>query len=281
MGKHLNYNNELHELELPSPEADNPGFGLTEGIFETMRISNGRILFANHHFNRLFAGLAALRIKFPENFNADYLADNVLRLCISNGHEHAARAKLIVYNDDGTAPRPIDGAPAFVIESWDLNNEYIFNEEGLKIDIYPHATKQANDVSPYKTTTYFPYRYAIDYAREQELDDSLLMNTYKRVCDSSISNIFWIKDQLIYTPPLSEGCIDGAMRNHLLKKLPEAGFTAKEERLSIATLLSADEVFLTNVIRGIRPVKQFQKTNYSNKLTREIFNKVMAPLTNG
>jgi branched-chain amino acid aminotransferase len=151
----------------------------------------------------------------------------------------------------------------------------------LTITVYPHATRQANDVSLYKTTTYFPYRHAADFAREQNLDDCLLLNTSKRICDSSISNIFWIKDQVAHTPPLSEGCIDGAMRRHLLEKMPEAGFSVTEERLSLETLLAADEVFLTNVIRGIRPVKQFQKAGYSNTLTREIFNKVVAPLTKG
>jgi branched-chain amino acid aminotransferase len=275
MAQFKNVNGNLTAIEAPEQPGAAPSWAHMEGIFETMRISNGKILHADHHFKRLLDGLAALRLAVNPDMDASYLAKNVIELCKANAHEKAARVRLTIYRDEN------DNNLNVLIESWELNNEYIFEEEGLTIAVYPHATKQANDLSLYKTTGYFPYRHAADYAREEQLGDCLLMNTYKRVCDSSISNIFWIKNNAVYTPPLSEGCIDGTMRKHLLQDMQAAGFNVTEERLSIQTLLAADEVFLTNVIRGIRPVKQFQKTVYSNKLTREIFNKVVAPLTKG
>jgi branched-chain amino acid aminotransferase len=279
MAQFINYNGEVKAVEAPEKPGDNPAWAHVEGIFETMRIINNKILHADHHFKRFVDGLGALRFIISPNLNAAYLTECIMELCKNNGHEKAARVRLVVFQDEDISSG--SGELKFLIESWELNDEYIFNEEGLIIAVYPHATKQANDLSLYKTTGYFPYRHAAEYAREHQLDDCLLLNTYKRICDSSISNIFWIKDQVVHTPPLSEGCIDGAMRKHLLQNLPGAGFTIKEEQLSIATLLSADEVFLTNVIRGIRPVKQFQKAGYSNTFTREIFNKVVAPLTKG
>lgn len=275
MAQFIHFNGNLTAVEAPELPGATPLWSRSEGIFETMRASNNKILHQQHHFNRLIDGLKALRFVINPDLDMHSLTERVIELCRSNGHEKSARVRLAVYQNEN------DDNLNVLIESWELNNDYIFDEEGLIIAVYPHATKQANDLSLYKTTGYFPYRHAADYAREEQLGDCLLMNTYKRICDSSISNIFWIKNQTVHTPPLSEGCIEGAMRKHLLQKMPDAGFTATEERLSIQTLLAADEVFLTNVIRGIRPVKQFQKVSYSNTLTREIFNKLVAPLTKG
>lgn len=280
MAQYLNFNGELSAVEAPVKPGDNPSWMHTEGIFETMRISNGKILHANHHFKRLFDGLTALRFGINPAWDMPYFTERIIDLCRTNGHGKTARVRLVVYQDEDISTSA-DSKLNFLIESWELNDEYVFDDKGLTIAVYPHATKQANDLSLYKTTGYFPYRHAADFAREQQLDDCLLLNTYKRICDSSISNIFWIKDQVVHTPPLSEGCIDGTMRKYLLEKMPDAGFTITEERLPVQTLLAADEVFLTNIIRGIRPVKQFQKAGYSNTLTREIFNKLVAPLTKG
>lgn len=275
MVQYINHNGEL----TAATPAHIPVWTGCEGIFETMRISNNAILFAQHHFKRLFDGLNALKFVIKPGFDADYFLNQIIELCRKNGHEKAARVRLAVYQKNNFSTNL--GELEFQIECWELNDEYIFNETGLAIGIYPHATRQANELSLYKTTGYFPYRWAADYAKEQQLDDFLLQNTYKRICDSSISNIFWIKDGVAHTPPLSEGCVDGTMRNYLLEKMPAAGFAVKEEKLAVETLLAADEVFLTNVIRGIRSVNQLGKASYSNKLTREIFNKVLAPLTKG
>lgn len=281
MAELINLNGEILTAAPPAIDGARPSWSQAEGIFETMRVSEGHILHAAHHFKRLLNGVEALRISIPAGWNASWLTEQVLELCRKNGHEKAARTRLVVYREDNLPDPGTGEGLQFQIESWSLNNEYIFDGQGLTIGIYPHAVRQANEVSPYKTTGYFPYYHAAAYAKEQQMDDCLLLNTSRRICDSSISNVFWIKDAVIFTPPISEGCIDGAMRNYLLEKMPSAGFTTREEKLSIAALASADEVFLTNVIRGMRPVSQFQQTLYSTSISKEIFNKLVTPLIKG
>ena len=78
---------------------------------------------------------------------------------------------------------------------------------------------------------------------------------------------FWTKSDKIYTPPLSEGCVAGVMRGQILN----SGLDIHESILSEDILFNADEVFLTNVITGIRWVKQCGNKVYSNTISHKIF----------
>ena len=77
-----------------------------------------------------------------------------------------------------------------------------------------------------------------------------------------------MKDGKIKTPVLSEGCIAGVMRRHLIKCIREENIPFEETKIETEELLEAHEIFLTNAIRGIRWVKQFEKSNYNNELAK-------------
>jgi branched-chain amino acid aminotransferase len=119
------------------------------------------------------------------------------------------------------------------------------------------------------------YEKAEKFANENNLDDSLILNEYGHICESTIANIFWIKDNMIYTPPLSEGCVAGVMRKYLMEKMRDAGYGIQEKKLSIEELFGAEEVFFTNAIRGIRGVTKFRDKIYTNEKTLKIKNKVL------
>ncbi|HMF70840.1 MAG TPA: aminotransferase class IV, partial [Flavitalea sp.] len=79
-----------------------------------------------------------------------------------------------------------------------------------------------------------------------------------------------------FTPPLSEGCVAGIMRRFLLRELPQYGFDIEEKPLTISDIENADECFLTNAISGIRWVREFRKTTFTNSITAEIFQQFIA-----
>jgi len=97
---------------------------------------------------------------------------------------------------------------------------------------------------------------------------------HDRITDTSISNLFIIKDKRILTPALSEGCVEGVMRKFLLSQLPGWNYEFTETSLEIDDIITADEVFLTNAIRGIRSVKQFREKTYETLITDEIAHKL-------
>src|SRR6185436_8010991 len=103
-----------------------------------------------------------------------------------------------------------------------------------------------------KSSNFLPSVMASIFASENGFDECLFQNTSNRICDASISNVFWIKDDRIFTPPLSEGGIAGVTRSHLLEELPKRKYKVEEKVCAIEELIEANEIFLTNTIRGIR-----------------------------
>jgi branched-chain amino acid aminotransferase len=109
------------------------------------------------------------------------------------------------------------------------------------------------------------------FAKENKLNDCLVLNTNGNIADSTIANLFIISNDKIITPSLDQGCINGVMRRHLLTSLRKEGWKVEEAPVSIDTILTATEVFLTNAIKGISWVRQFSNSLYTNKRTAEIY----------
>ena len=147
-----------------------------------------------------------------------------------------------------------------------------FNENGLIIDIFPDARKSIDVFSNLKSSNFLPYVMAAIWVKENKLNDALILNQHDRICDSTIANVFWVKDNNIFTPPLSEGCVAGVMRKKILEMAAlNPDYLVEETVLSQEILLQADEVFLTNAIAGIRWIKEFRNKIYKNTISGKIF----------
>ena len=109
------------------------------------------------------------------------------------------------------------------------------------------------------------------HAKNEKWNDALLLNTEGRLCDTTIANIFLIKDEVVYTPALSEGCIAGIMRKNIMQKLIAANYNVVEGELSTDDLLNADEIFLTNSIYNLRWVQCIGDKKYNNTHTQKIY----------
>jgi branched-chain amino acid aminotransferase len=170
-----------------------------------------------------------------------------------------ARVRLSMFRGNGGVNED-PGDLQYLIECWSVSESVNqLNENGLVIDIYTEARKSCDKFSHLKSANYLPYIMAAMYAKENKLNDCLVLNTYERIADSTIANVFVIKDKEIFTPPLSEGCVNGVMRRYLIEQ-----YEIKEAALTVDTILSADELFLTNAMYGIRWVKQFRNRTYDN-----------------
>jgi branched-chain amino acid aminotransferase len=167
-----------------------------------------------------------------------------------------------------------------VIECWPLKESVNkLNENGLVIDIYPDARKSCDIFSNLKSANFLPYTMAARYAKENKLNDCLVLNTTGRIADSTIANVFIIKDGAITTPQLQEGCVNGVMRRYLIEQMRAMNYEIREEALTASNLELADEVFLSNAINGIRWVKQCQNTIYTNVKTVEIYNRIIKTIS--
>jgi branched-chain amino acid aminotransferase len=269
--KSICVNGKIMAADEPVLMASNRGYRYGDGLFETMKVVNSTVLLLPLHFERFFNGLSVLKFEIPPLFTADKLQQQLLQLCKKNECEKLGRVRLSVFRGNGGLYDE-DKTPQYVIECWPLNESVNkLNENGLVIDIYPDAQKNCDIFSNLKSANFLPYTMAAQYAKENKLNDCLVLNTAGRIADSTIANIFIIEGNKIITPSLSEGCINGVMRRYLIEKLEENGLELLQDSISIQQIENADEVFLTNVIRGIQWVRRFREKEYTNQRTTNIF----------
>jgi branched-chain amino acid aminotransferase len=258
------FNGSLLVSGSPFLTADSRGFRYGEGLFETIRVKEGHIVRFHYHYQRLFNGSQLLGF---EPLTSDALSASILQLCERNGHTDSARVRLTVFRGEEKDD------PAFanhIIQSWPLDLPAGPQEKGLILGVFPRGRKSSDVFSQIKSNNYLLYSLAAAHARQHGWDDSLVLNGQGRVADSSIANLFYVKREMIYTPPLSEGCVAGVMRRWLLETLPAAGFRVEERPVAPEDLIMADEVFLTNAIRGVRWVAKFAGTTFGNTIAAAV-----------
>ena len=275
MTDYLLYNGRFYKNEVPLVTADNRGLRYGDGLFETLKFSRGEILMKDWHLERLFSGMDMLQFERPALFTPQQLADQVAALCKKNKHQ-TARVRINVFRGNGGLYDPENHSPHCIIQSWALpGNGFELNENGLVTGIYEDARKSIDGFSHLKSNNYLPYAMAALHAKKQQWNEAFLLNSAGRICDATIANIFIIKNEAIYTPSLQEGCIAGIMRRFLLETLPLHGFRIEETSITRDDLLAADELFVTNAVRGLRWVKECGPSVYTNRLTTQIFARLL------
>ncbi len=272
-GDFLFYNGQLMRDDAPLIDASNRSFRYGDGCFETMKMVKGQLQLASYHFERLFSSLELLRFDCPAHFTPAYLEKSILLVTEKNKHSANARVRLMIARGNGGLYDAENHYPNHLIQTWALPEQVMgLNENGLEMDIFPDARKVCDRYSMIKSNNYLPNVMAALWVKEQRLNDAVLLNPYDRVADATIANIFIVKDGVIATPSLAEGAINGVMRRHLMHCLREANMPVAQGQITVDELLSASEVFLTNAIAGIKWVKRVGTSQYTNDVSRKLFN---------
>lgn len=272
MANFINFNGKLVPAGSPIITADSRALRYGDGLFETMRVQNGRVLLFDWHMERLFEGMRSLQFELPRLLTADYLKESVLELCKKNGVSVLARVRLNVIRSTGGLYDPLNLVPQYIIEAMPLAGHYqSLNENGLVLGLYEGGYKSCDRLANIKSNNYLLYVLAALEAKKNRWNDSLVLNQFGRISDSTIANLFWVKNGTVYTPPLSEGPVAGILRRWLLEKCRSTSAMAVEALADASILESADEIFLTNAISGIRWVQQCNDRTYHQHLAPRIY----------
>ncbi|MBS1748357.1 MAG: aminotransferase class IV [Bacteroidetes bacterium] len=251
---------------------DNRSFRYGDGLFETMRIVKGDIKLKQFHFERLLNGMKLLQFDIPEFFTPANLESDILALCEKNRIETGAIIRMVIFRSDGGLYDLDDMRPNYIIQSMAFHQLPPVKDDGkgIVIDVYPDTSKACNVFSSLKSNNFLPYIMGVIFAKQKKLDDCIILNQYGRIADATAANVFCIKEKIIYTPPLSEGGVSGVTRRFLLNELPIVGLKVEESPLSVENLEAADEIFLTNAIRGVRLVEQFKNKKYTPQISKVV-----------
>lgn len=256
----------------PAVGPDNRGLRYGDGLFETIRLVEGRLQMADAHFHRLLLGMQVLGFRIPAHWTAQRLSEQCIRLAAKNGHASAARLRVTVIRGNGGLYDPEHHQPLLLIQSWALpDTSGRWNQNGLVLGICESVRKSCDVLCNLKHNNYLGYVLAARQAGDEKWNDALVLNTEGGICDSTIANLFMLRDGRVITPPLAEGGVAGIMRARLLTYLQERRIPAFEERITPDDLDAADEVFLTSSIHPIRWVQTVGSRKYSAEMTFRLF----------
>lgn len=259
----------------------NRSFRYGEGLFETIRLQNRQMPLWERHWKRLHESLPLLYFSLPAHFSADRLHDEVLQLAQKNKCADAARIRMTIFKGEGGLWEIPTASFHYIIQCWPLEKkEFVMNENGLDIGVFDAGRKAIDSFSYLKSNNYQLYALAAQYAKLQKWNECLVLNQHGKVCDATIANIFFIANDVVHTPQLSEGCVNGVMRNYLLEQFIATGVKVVEGSFTAADLKEADEVFFTNAMYGIRWAKRFGDKMYGCSKSSLFFKELIGPLFN-
>ena len=260
------YNGHLISLYEPAISFSNRAFRYGDSVFESIRYTNGKIMFLADHVKRIKLSMTTLRMNVPAEFTTGNIEQLIFHLLEQNNIKQDARIRLTVFRNEGGFYTPETNDISFLIESEVLENTgYQLNQKGLWVDVYAEIKKQVNKISNIKTGSALLYVMAGITKTSLRLDDCLLVNDNGNIIESISSNIFVVKNGTLYTAPISDGCVDGVMRKQILTIAAQHKILTFEQPLTVHTLTNGDEVFLTNAIKGIQWVGQFKNKFYTNQ----------------
>ncbi|WP_242095088.1 aminotransferase class IV [Aestuariivivens sediminicola] len=252
---------------------ENRGYAYGDALFETVKSVRGNLLFWEDHYFRLMASMRIMRMEIPMNFTMEYLENQVLKTLETNAlSDQTARVKLTVHRAEGGLYLPENHDVGFVISVKPLATDaYRMDTDPYVIDLFKDYYLSPSLLSTLKTNNKALNVIGSIYARENGLANCLLLNTNKNVVEALNGNLFLVKDQIIKTPPLTEGCLNGIMRKQLLRLLKNhPAYEVREATISAFELQKADEIFITNVIAGIQPVTKYRKKQFSMEVSKDI-----------
>lgn len=272
-----NFNGHLVSIYEPLISFSNRAFRYGDALFETIRvIKGGKVMFLADHMLRIKIGMKTLRMNVPNAFTTENINRLIQGLIEKNNLMNDVRVRLTIFRNEGGFYTPQTSDISFLIEAEDIGeqNGYNLNDVGYNLEVFHEIKKHKNKLSNLKSANALLYVLAGIYKKDIKVDECIILNEEGNLCESISSNIFIVKNGALYTPAVSEGCVDGIMRKQIIQIAQQNRILCYEISLALNTLMNADEVFLTNAVRGIRWVSQYKMKNYQNRLANYFTDKL-------
>jgi branched-chain amino acid aminotransferase len=216
------------------------GFLYGDGCFETMRIYGGKLFRVVEHLDRLFDGLGALRIE--PAVARDRIRGICEELIERNGTSEGVARIYVTRDSTVVTARPARFEPG-------------------ALTAIVSAVQVDGRLSRFKTANRLPYILAQQQATREGAHDAVLLNAAGHVVEFTASNLFVVKGEELFTPPLSDGPLPGITRRAVLALAGEQKIPVHEQSFGPEFLVAAEEVFATNSLMEIAPVTSWGRSH--------------------
>ncbi|HEY5603412.1 MAG TPA: aminodeoxychorismate lyase [Gammaproteobacteria bacterium] len=251
------------------------GLNYGDGLFETIKISAGAIQYWQQHMARLQRGCERLRIPPPDITLLHTEASQLINQYCAGAN---AVLKIIITRGSGQRgykpPRSVMPTRIVAILPFpDYPNS--FKNLGVKITICETRLASNPRLAGIKHLNRLEQVLASGEWEDHDIVDGIMLDNDMHVIEGTGSNLFWVYQGRLYTPSLMECGIEGILRDRVLQLAEKLQITVMIGRYFIEDLLSADEVFITNSIRGIWPVRQIDHNSFKpGPLTQQLMDAI-------
>jgi aminodeoxychorismate lyase len=248
-------NGDFIEEEEATVSAFDRGFLYGDGVFETLRIYNSKPFLFDRHIGRLSHGLGSLFIGDKYSFSEylEYTRELIKRNNVTNG-------VLRIQATRGPGKRGYSTTgnydPTVLISLHEAPNVDPNNVQPVKLATSIQILSDHDPFSTLKTTNKLANIVALREAEKAGMDDALLTNHNGNITEASGSNVFWVKGNALFTPPVSSGCLSGITRGMILELAITMNLPTTQQNITPVVLSDTESVFLTNSVREIQPVIQ-------------------------
>jgi branched-chain amino acid aminotransferase len=249
-------NDKLVECNTACISASDSGFLYGAGLFETMRCANGVVFSLDDHLDRLFISAEALSIQ--TGYDKQYITDAVYQVLEANKLTDA-RIRLTLTGGPMSASEDDQKATLLITAIQFQPYPPQYYQKGILVILSPYRQNPADPTTGHKTTSYFSRMLALKAAHQKQAAESLWFTTDNRLAEGCVSNVFLVKDSVLYTPTLKTPVLPGIARKTVWLLAAQNSIELVEKDLSIDAVLAADEIFLTNVIMQVMPVVAVEK----------------------
>ena len=263
----VNYNGDLVAFDDVKITPNNRAYKYGDSVFETIKIINGKLVFWEDHYFRLMASMRMLRMKIPMQFTLEFLEKEILKI-VSTKSENNLRVRLCITRKDGGFYTPTTNAIDYLIDSSEIK---FITKDKYTLDLFKDFYVYSGYLSTIKTNNKLINTLASIFAKENELDNCILLNERKGIVEATNASLFLIQGTLIKTPLLSEGCLKGIAREKVINIIKSSSdYDIEEAVISPFEIQKADELFITNSIIGIQPVTNYRKKVFSTDISKKL-----------
>ncbi len=250
-----------------------------DGIFETIAVYKSKILWFQKHFQRFMRGVRTLKYELPEGFSDNVLKSQIQDLIQLNNIQNG-RVRVLCSRKEGGLFYPMDNEVNILIQTFPLKEIYAWKNEGIKVGIFDQILLYPTLLKQFKNCNSLPYVLAAHDAFSRQLDDNILLSYQNQISELSNSNLFFVMKNQLFTPDLNTGCLQGTMRETILEFAEKLFIPTKKDSISVEGLHEVTEIFATNAIHGIVPIRFVQGVSKTfstshNEITRLLYEELL------
>ncbi len=226
-----------------------------EGLFETFRVYPGKKLaFLADHLERMADGCRFFALPFSRQQAMDALRSALEE--IPEDTDARLRLNLVSYGDHGVERTAFQAI-------WEpLEDMSSQQGSGVKLVLAPFQRFSQSPLVRFKTTSFLENIFVFTWARQRGFFDALFTNERGEITEGSITNVFFVTEDHLYTPPTEAGLLPGITRKHIMKAARSLGLSMTETAVTTGDLHGFDGTFVTNSVVEAVPVCSIGDADY-------------------